>query len=268
MRRHATVVRGGIASDVFCCTGRDSLCRNSSINRFSPNRYLDSMTRPPDREFFRHYWFQTGNLRWPYQYQWFLRPCREHAFAGLCDIPRGPILEIGGGLGSLEVGEPDPSTHYVELFHELLPAGKSVVGDAQMLPLRDASVAAVWTQTVSMHMDLSAFVGEARRILQAGGLLMLIEPLSGHPMLGLLRRVLPARKTRADYPRYRDLEKLTSLFREGSVTPYYFLSPILLAIPRVPRKVVTQAQAIDAHLMHAFPNLARYAWYGVGLFRK
>jgi SAM-dependent methyltransferase len=224
--------------------------------------------KTPDREFFRQYWFQASNLRWPYRYQWFLRPCREHAFAGLCDIPPGPILEVGGGLGSLEVGERDPSTHHLELFPELLPAGRGIVGDAQMLPLCDASVAVVWTQTVSMHMDLSAFVNEARRILRDNGLLVLIEPLFGHPMLWLLRRVLPARKTCADYPRYRDLKELTSLFREGTVRPYYLFSPLLLAVPRIPRRLVVWLQGIDTRLLHLLPGLSRYAWYSVALFRK
>jgi SAM-dependent methyltransferase len=223
---------------------------------------------PPDRCFFQEYWFQPRRHRWPYQYQWFLRPCREHAFGLLHGVPPGPILQVGSGLGSVETEETDPSTHYLELFPQLLPPGRGIVGDAQMLPLCDASVAAIWTQTVSMHVSLPQLIGEAHRVLRTGGMLVLIEPLLGHPPLRLLRRVLPARRTRLAFPRLRDLEELTTLFSDGAVSPYFFFSPLLLTVPRIPRRIVGWFQTIDRRLVHAVPTFSRYAWYAVAVFRK
>jgi SAM-dependent methyltransferase len=239
------------------------------MGRLSEAKYsLGQDTREPDWEFFSRYWARGSALRRPYQYQWFLRPCRDTAFSELCSIPSGPILEVGGGLGSLDSGELNPSTHYVELFPDLVPRGRGVVGDAQMLPLSDGSVAAVWTQTISMHIEFSAFLQEAHRILKANGLLIVIEPLMGNPLLRLARRLLPARKTRTEYLRYRDLTKLTSRFRRVRITPFYVLSPTMLILPYVSRNVVATLQAVDEQLLRHCPALSRYAWYGVGILRK
>jgi SAM-dependent methyltransferase len=99
---------------------------------------------------------------------------------------RGDVLEIGAGTGanvpyyppgltSLVLTEPDPRMRARLVAH----AGSSVAvrdSPAQALPLPDASVdTVVCTLVLCTVSDVAAVLAEIRRVLRAGGGLLLIE---------------------------------------------------------------------------------------------
>jgi arsenite methyltransferase len=109
--------------------------------------------------------------------------------------PGDTVLDVGAGLGLLtlaaheRVGDGwviavDPSVAVLEelmrLAHEVNANGIAyLVGDAEVLPLPDASVDAAVLRSVFVHVaDTSTAVRELARVLRPGGRLSLREPLN------------------------------------------------------------------------------------------
>lgn len=109
--------------------------------------------------------------------------------------PGDTVLDVGAGLGLLtlaaheRIGDGwviavDPSVGALEellrLAHEARSNGiMYLVGDAEVLPLPDASVDAAVLRSVLVHVaDVEAAIGELARVLRPGGRLSLREPLN------------------------------------------------------------------------------------------
>jgi SAM-dependent methyltransferase len=105
----------------------------------------------------------------------FLRRLYAEWYGYLADaVPPGerPVLEIGSGPGFLSEWVPNLVTS------DVVPTtGVRVVLDAGQLPLRDAVLRAIVMTNVLHHVSRPrAFFAEAARVVEPGGVLVMIEP--------------------------------------------------------------------------------------------
>lgn len=105
----------------------------------------------------------------------FLRRLYEDWYRALAaQLPsgEGPVLELGSGGGFLNAWIPSLITS------EIFPCpGVARVVDAQQMPFADASLRAIVMIDVLHHVPkLRLFFAEARRCLQEGGAVVMIEP--------------------------------------------------------------------------------------------
>lgn len=84
----------------------------------------------------------------------------------------GPVLEVGGGIGAFKADRP----HVTSLDVAWAP-WLDMVGDAQALPVGDASFANIVMTDVLHHLPHPLkFLAEAERVLKPGGRLIVVEP--------------------------------------------------------------------------------------------
>lgn len=182
-------------------------------------------------------------------------------------IPPGPCIEIGVGKGSLTIMEHNPATLFLDLFPRLLPRQHGVVADAQRLPFRDATISGIWCQAVLMHVTLPTFLNETKRCLRHGGIVGVIEPLSGHPLVQCYRRFASARSSCPHYPSFADFLRARENFTRSQVVPYFLFSPLVLPLLGRNHPFVDRLQNIDARLLNRFPGLSRFAWYTAAVYQ-
>lgn len=105
----------------------------------------------------------------------FLRQLYAEWYSEICDvIPAGdaPVLELGSGGGFLKEILPGLVTSDVFRIPDL-----SLVLDGTALPFRPASLRGIAMTEVLHHIpDAGAFLREAARCLQPGGVVVMIEP--------------------------------------------------------------------------------------------
>jgi SAM-dependent methyltransferase len=126
------------------------------------------------------------------------------------------LLDLGSGTGSwsrafqswwpdAEVVAVEPSTAMRErAVHRPLLAG-----DAEKIPLADASVDAVWLSTVVHHIpDLTAAAHEVRRVLKPGAPVLIRSAFPGrHEAITLFRYFPEAIAVLDSYPSVADVER-------------------------------------------------------------
>ncbi len=135
-----------------------------------------------------------------------------------------PVADIGSGTGiwasfiadwfDLEVVAIEPSQGMRQRAIEDRPHGlvSYVGGEAERLPLHDASCGALWMSTVVHHFsDLGAAAQEARRVLRGDGPLLIRNPFVGRHDDILWTRVFPAALRLAE-KRHPRLESVVEAF--------------------------------------------------------
>lgn len=124
-----------------------------------------------------------------------LAATRDRVLEGARLGPGDDVLDLGAGTGLLTFGaherigegwviavDPEVGTleELLRTAHELGAAGISyLIGDAEVLPLPDASVDAALTRSVLMYVDdVPEAARELARVLRPGGRLSLFEPIN------------------------------------------------------------------------------------------
>ena len=84
----------------------------------------------------------------------------------------GPALEIGGGIGNLELAQGNILRMDIQKSQ-----GVQVAADAHFLPFRDSVFSNVYLFDVLHHLECPlVFLAEAARVLHSGGRVIMIEP--------------------------------------------------------------------------------------------
>lgn len=101
------------------------------------------------------------------------------------------ILEIGCGPGALaqalnrwyphaEITAVDRDSAFITYAKENVPGVTFMEGDATHLPFEDGSFDVTISNTVSEHIEPSAFYGEQRRVLKEGGICLVLSARRGY----------------------------------------------------------------------------------------
>ncbi|HEY3082086.1 MAG TPA: class I SAM-dependent methyltransferase [Chloroflexota bacterium] len=187
-----------------------------------------------------------------------------HSFQRSLDRALGWVLNEGGGLALkivLEIGPGrardteafarggariialDVSATSLELARERLSrAGFAdrifcVVGDAAHMPFRERAFDLTFSRFVIAHIDTDALGPELARVLRPGGRAVLVEPLSGNPLVRLYRRFAPTgcRETAPRYVSLGAVRRMAASFPRGwRHREFYIFSVIALALRGTP----------------------------------
>jgi len=91
-----------------------------------------------------------------------------------------PMLDLGCGTGRFAATLVSDGRRVLAIDPapdaSLAPPGATVVGSAERVPLADASVGTVMVRDVIEHLDDAAALAESHRVLQKGGLLIVLVP--------------------------------------------------------------------------------------------
>lgn len=197
------------------------------------------------------------------------------------------LLEIGPGRArdteafaraGADVVAIDVSVASVELARErLLAAGlgerlRVVVADAARLPFRDGVFDRSFSRFTIAHVPREPHARELARALRPGGRALLIEPLSGNPLVQLYRRFAPTgcSETAPSYLSLGELRRLARHFPGGwRHRELYLLSVGALALRGTPlfRPLAALLQALDLRLS-MLPPLRGLCWVVVAELRR
>ena len=148
------------------------------------------------------------------------------------------LLEIGAIVEGIDI-----SSAYVKTCEEVCkehgyPASSwsFQVMDAHQLTFEDNSFDYVVGNGILHHLDFDNAMSEIQRVLAPGGRAIFQEPLSGNPLLGLLRLMTPKARTEDERPfDKRDLQKIAANWDVQS-TYYGLLSgPVAMATSIIAR---------------------------------
>ena len=91
-----------------------------------------------------------------------------------------PMLDLGCGTGRFAASLAAEGRRVLAIDPApdlaLAPAGATLVGSAEQVPLADASVGTVMVRDVIEHLDDAAALAECSRVLRPGGLLVVLVP--------------------------------------------------------------------------------------------
>lgn len=108
---------------------------------------------------------------------WERKPCVRRMYRGWFEamrreMPPGPALEVGAGIGKFKESVPGVLTLDIERT-----PWTDMVGDAQRLPVRDGALASIVLFDVLHHLPRPAlFFAEALRALRPGGRVLIMDP--------------------------------------------------------------------------------------------
>ena len=119
--------------------------------------------------------------------------CFAPQYLSLFSLPQDKplrILEIGCGPGALaaalhrwypqaEITAIDRDSEFIRFARENVPGVTFLEGDATALPFSDGSFDVTISNTVAEHIEPSAFYGEQRRVLKAGGVCLVLSARRG-----------------------------------------------------------------------------------------
>lgn len=138
--------------------------------------------------------------------------------------------------------------------------------DAHQLAFPDGHFDVVFGTGMLHHLELERALGEIRRVLKPGGVMLFLEPQDNNPIGRIVRRLTPAARTEDEMPfvsstlallkRYFDC---TFHFEQLAAVPVGVMSAFLF---RDPDNVATRAAfSLDEWLLTAVPTLGPYARY-------
>lgn len=197
------------------------------------------------------------------------REALHRAFALLGTLRGLLLLEVGSGRGDAaarfvasgaRVVVVDLSAAALRRTIAAAPAVRAVQADLERLPFRPGSFDRLFVNSVLMFTDPALSVGEIGGVLRDGGTAVVLEPLSGNPLMAAYR---------AASGRYRGLARWHTLsrlrtafvaaFADVRIEPFYIL-PAACLLDGVARRA---ARALDAFLLSLAPALDRRAWLAV-----
>ena len=107
---------------------------------------------------------------------------------------------------------------------------KFILSDAHFIPLKDNSFDIIYVVKTLHHLGINRALKEMFRVLRPGGKIILIEPLSGHPLIGLYRKLTPFKRTSTEHPlslkNFIDTVNRFSECTNLQFFAYAFLSPL------------------------------------------
>ncbi len=204
-------------------------------------------------------------------------------WSALGDLDGRGVLELGCGYGGELLGLTRRGARAIGLditaarLHcaaENVPAAGLVRGDADQLPFADESFHAVIGNAVLLHLHRERTMAELSRVLKPDGVAMFLEPLTGHPLIDLYRKLFTgSRRGHVDYPDFRELSR-GSLGGETEITAWYLTAALPLILvrvlgdSRVLRGLTRLLGRLDTWLFRQFSSLRHHAWLGLVVFRK
>ena len=198
---------------------------------------------------------------------------RETALAG---AGRRAVVEYGCGTGSLaftfaETGDTvtgiDISPVAIEMAtaeaqRRQLSGISFEVMNAERLEFADSSLDLICGSAVLHHLDLDRAGTEIRRVLKAGGRLVLFEPLGHNPLINWYRRRTPYLRTVDEHPlRLDDVERFAKGFTSVDLRFFHITSLGAAALVGRPgfSAALNTAEVLDGLLLR-IPPLRRLAW--------
>jgi ubiquinone/menaquinone biosynthesis C-methylase UbiE len=144
-----------------------------------------------------------------------------------------------------------------------------VQADAHSLPFAGGAFRVIYGKAILHHLSIPHAAQEVERLLAAGGRATFAEPLSGHPLFRLGRRLTPQLRTADEHPlSWTEIELFGQAFAEKHYRAYMLLAPAAYVLRLVPRgeglfrRVHAALQRADGWLLARAPWLRRWAWYG------
>lgn len=200
------------------------------------------------------------------------------------------LLEIGSGTGkeTLILSRRGHTVYTIDLSYVQIAAAKAQVLDnhpsakvfwvqanAEELPFADGAFDAVYGKAILHHLDLDIAADEVKRVLRDAGHASFAEPLAGHPLIWLGRRLTPHLRTRDEHPlKWNELTAFAAQFDALPVKYFYILAPFAYFLRLAPGLARTFStfwhvlRHVDQKLLVLLPFLRHQAWYGVVSLRK
>ena len=144
-----------------------------------------------------------------------------------------------------------------------------VQADAHALPFAAETFRAVYGKAILHHLAIPHAAREVERLTSAGGRATFAEPMRGHPLFWLGRRLTPRLRTADEHPLgWDEMELFGQAFAERHWRAHMLISPAAYALrlltggERTFVRVHTALQRVDGWLFARWPGLRRWAWYG------
>ncbi|MBV8523999.1 MAG: methyltransferase domain-containing protein [Acetobacteraceae bacterium] len=204
---------------------------------------------------------------------------RIHRFSNHADI-----FELGCGMGDnifanragfRSAGGIDISDFAIHQANEAagergLPNVKFFCGDAENVPLPDASLDLVFGSGIVHHLNLERCTREVSRLLRPGGIALFWEPLGHNPFINLYRRLTPEARTEDEHPLLRqDFNTFGRFFPSPEIEFFGLTSLATVPIRNIQALRWTRhvATSID-RLLFMVPCVKWSAWYSLITLRK
>jgi SAM-dependent methyltransferase len=202
----------------------------------------------------------------------------EYAFHLLGDVRGKRVVDFGCGSGQNAIhiarrgavlAGIDISESLIRLARQRLAANdientaRFVAASAHDLPFESNSIDVVFGIAILHHLDLQLVAREVHRVLKPGGRAIFQEPVRNSRVLRALRRLIPYRAPDVS-PFERpltdaELRKFGAPFA-GLRMKAFGLPVVYLAAPvRRLGRDAGWCYGVDAHLLHRFPFLQKYA---------
>lgn len=214
----------------------------------------------------------------------------EEQQAFLAPLDSDLLLEIGSGTGkeTLLFSQKGLTVFTIDLSYVQLAAAKAhvlnthpsarafwVQANAEELPFADGAFDAIYGKAILHHLDLEIAADEVKRVLRNAGRASFAEPLAGHPLIWLGRKLTPHLRTRDEHPlKWSELAAFAAQFDALPVKYFYVTAPLAYFLRLAPifarifGDFWHMLLQVDQTLLTLLPPLRKLAWYGVVSLRK